>query len=348
MGKINKEFWKGKKVLVTGHSGFKGGWLSLWLNRKGATVTGYALKPQTNPNLFTTAKITKIINSVEGDVRNFKKLKETVKKEKIEIIFHLAAQPIVHLAYKNPLETLSTNIIGTANLLEAARQADLPKSLVCITTDKVYENKEWQWPYRENDVLGGADPYSSSKASCELVIDAYRKSFGIKAASARAGNVIGGGDWSKYRLIPDIIASIYENKPIVLRNPGSTRPWQHVLDPLNGYIMLAENLYKHPSHFASPWNFGPHGKSENVAAITEKVVKLSGVNVDWKKDRKKYPHETTFLKLDSTKAENLLGWSPRLDLQKALKFTVNWYKTFYAKGDVIKVMHDQIESFENL
>lgn len=346
--------WKNKKVLITGHTGFKGGWLSMILTQKGAKVIGFSLKPKTNPSLFDALKLDKKITSIFGDIRNSKELTKVIKKYNPEIVFHLAAQPLVRKSYKDPIETYETNVLGTVNVLEAVRNSDSVKAVVCITTDKCYENKEWVWPYRENDQLGGHDPYSASKACSELVIASYRNSFfngkdsKVLLASTRAGNVIGGGDWSEDRLIPDVIRNVFEGKDLEIRNPGSVRPWQHVLDPLFGYLAIAEKLIDKGREFASAWNFGPD--NDEVVPV-KSVLKILNNSLEkkfeFKKSEGKNPHEANLLLLDSSKAKKDLQWLPKLKIERAVRFTADWYSAFYSKKDMTEFTLNQIKEYEN-
>lgn len=345
--------WRNKKVLITGHTGFKGGWLSLWLYNKGAKVIGYSLAPVTKPNLYESLNLDKKVTSVFGDIRDLEGIKKVVKKYKPEIVFHLAAQPLVKKSYQNPIETYETNVIGTANVLEAVRQTHTVKVVVCITTDKCYENNEWVWPYREEDKLGGYDPYSSSKACAELVIASYRNSFfsskhnKVQVASTRAGNVIGGGDWSKDRLVPDIIKSIFEKKDLEIRNPNSIRPWQHVLDPLFGYIILAEKLWANGSEYAQAWNFGPDNEGVvPVKEILNHLGKSLNKKIAVKKSNGKNPHEAGLLLLDSSKAKRKLNWIPKLKINDTIKFTADWYSAFYSKANMNEFSLNQINQYD--
>lgn len=346
-------FWKGKNVLVTGHTGFKGSWLSLWLQNLGANVIGYSLSPPTNPNLFNIAKVKENMASIAGDIRDYKCLVDVIKKFKPEIVFHLAAQSLVRKSYKDPIETFSTNIMGTVNLLEAFRQSDNGRVVVNITTDKCYENKEWLWGYRETDSLGGYDPYSCSKACSELITNAFRKSFyqneDVLIASARAGNVIGGGDWGKDRLVPDIIRAIIDNEEMFLRNPHAIRPWQHVLEPLNGYMLLAEKMWKERSRFAESWNFGP--SDENVITVGElakRLIRLYGNKIQYIYDNSIQPYETQTLRLDSSKAKAELRWKPILGIDDTLKWTVDWHKAFDRNDNMKKITLQQIKNYQML
>ncbi|ENN95792.1 CDP-glucose 4,6-dehydratase [Methanocaldococcus villosus KIN24-T80] len=350
------EFFKGKKILITGHTGFKGSWLTQILLNFGADVVGYSLKPNTSPNLFKILKLDKKIKNYYADIRDFDKIKSIMEKEKPEIVFHLAAQPLVRDSYDDPLYTYETNIIGTANILQAVKDVGGVKAAIMITTDKVYENKEWIWAYRENDELGGYDPYSTSKACAELIIRSYIRSFfnvkdyGKKhntlIASVRAGNVVGGGDWSKDRLVPDIIRAIFEGDgTVVLRNPESIRPWQHVLEPLLGYLLLAERLYNGEIDFIGAWNLAPN--EENFITVEELVKKgteiLGKGRYIIKKDEEK--HESKILKLDATKAKVYLGWRPLLSIDETLKWTFEWYRRYYNGEDMITFTNRQINTF---
>lgn len=354
---MSNTFWSGKKVLVTGHTGFKGSWLSLWLQELGANVTGYALLPPTNPNLFDVASITNGMTSIVGDIRDYNRLKDIIIKYRPEIVFHLAAQPLVRYSYQYPVETYTTNVLGTVHLLEAIRATSATKVVVNITTDKCYENNEWLWGYRENEPLGGYDPYSSSKACSELVTNAYKNSFfnansyhehGIAIATARAGNVIGGGDWAHDRIIPDILHAFSHGQNLVIRNPRAIRPWQHVLDPLHGYITLAENLWTSGPPYAEAWNFGPLDKdAQPVEWIVKKLASLWDSNVSWSIDKNANPHEAMYLKLDCSKAHLRLNWYPRLALQHALEKVVAWHKAYLRGENMHEITLQQINSYTN-
>jgi CDP-glucose 4,6-dehydratase len=336
-GKVDTSFWKGKKVYLTGHTGFKGSWLSLWLQNMGALVKGYSLDVNTTPALFTIANIAAEMESEIGDIRNSEQLAESMISFSPDILIHMAAQPLVRLSYLEPVDTYTTNVIGTVNVLEAARKCTNLKAIVSVTTDKCYENKEWEWGYRENEPMGGHDPYSSSKGCAELVITSYRRSFfssegTASLASARAGNVIGGGDWAEDRLIPDILRAFEKSQPVVIRNPLSTRPWQHVLEPLSGYLVLVQELFLNGDNFAEGWNFGPKEEDcKSVSWILDKMVESWGGNASWSLDSKNNPHEAGFLKLDCSKASNRLKWNPKWNLQESLKMIVNWHQN-YLKG----------------
>lgn len=336
---MDQSFWRGKRVFLTGHTGFKGGWMALWLQQMDAIVTGYALAPNTSPNLFDVASVGNGMISIINDIRDHAALTDAVAVCQPEIVFHLAAQPLVRRSYAEPRETYETNVMGTVNLLDAVRATPSVRAVVIVTTDKCYENRELGHQhngYSETDPMGGYDPYSSSKGCAELVTNAYRQSYfhpgtyaehGVAVASARAGNVIGGGDWCEDRLIPDFIRAISHNKPLLVRNPNATRPWQHVLEPLSGYIQLAELLITSGSEFSSPWNFGPADNDAHpVDWIAERLVRLWGNGSTWQLDGGNHPHEATYLKLDSTKAITQLGWAPKLSLDDALSWLVEWYQ----------------------
>jgi CDP-glucose 4,6-dehydratase len=348
-------FWKDKKVLVTGHTGFKGSWLSVWLQNMGANLIGYSLPPPTTPSLFSIACLDKGMTSVIGDVRDFTQLQSVIAEHRPEIIFHMAAQSLVRHSYDNPVETYATNVMGTVHLLEAVRQVGGVKAIVNITSDKCYENQEWPWGYRENEPMGGFDPYSNSKGCAELITSAFRNSFfnpedfdthGVALASARSGNVIGGGDWAKDRLIPDIMRAISEGKPVVVRNPDSIRPWQHVLEPLSGYLLLAQKLFQEGKEFAQAWNFGPNDEdAKPVSWIATHMTEMWGKDASWKLDGKKHPHEAHYLKLDCSKAKSQIGWSPTWNLETTLHAIVSWHKEYLAQKDMRVVVSDQINAF---
>ncbi len=354
---ILNNFYKGKKVLITGHTGFKGAWLSLWLESLGAKVIGYSLKPKISPNLFELAEISSGIISIIGDVKDKDKMKEIIQEHKPEIIFHLAAQALVLEGYSNPIDTFETNIMGTANILESIRDNQNVRAFIGVTSDKCYENNDKSKPFSEEDSLGGNDPYSSSKACAELVINAYNKSFfeisqnniNCGIASVRAGNVIGGGDWSPNRLVPDCINSLERGEDILLRYPNSTRPWQHVLDPLYGYMSLAFKLYNNPRKFSGPWNFGPTLEHNvTVIEVARKICLLWGEDPDHKiKVMNSDYYESVTLSLDSTKSEEVLGWCPRLEIDKSLEFTVSWYKNFFSNSSLSRNSTiDNIKNYE--
>ncbi len=352
-GKVNPSFWSGRKVYLTGHTGFKGSWMSLWLQSMGALVKGYSLEPNTTPNLFHEASVADGMDSEIGDIRNLDHISKSLIDFNPEVLVHMAAQPLVRLSYQEPVDTYTTNVIGTVNVLEAARKCKRLKAIVSVTTDKCYENKEWDWGYRESEPMGGHDPYSSSKGCAELVISAYRRSFfnGINApslASARSGNVIGGGDWADDRLIPDILRAFEKSEPVIIRNPLSTRPWQHVLEPIAGYLVLAENLFMYGDDFAEGWNFGPKDEDcKPVNWILDKMVKYWGNNASWVLDKNNNPHEAGFLKLDCSKALNRLKWQPNWNLKETLKLTTNWYQNFLKGTNMNKECLKEINKYIN-
>jgi CDP-glucose 4,6-dehydratase len=349
---MNKEFWQNKKVFITGHTGFKGGWLSIWLQSMGAEVHGYSLSPSTETNFYGVAKVAKgMATSTIADVRDGTNFSKTMMLIEPEIVFHLAAQPLVRYSYEQPLETYMVNVIGTVNMLEAVRQTPSVKAVVNITTDKCYENREWLWGYRENEAMGGHDPYSSSKACSELVTSAYRKSFmessGISLASARAGNVIGGGDWSDDRLVPDILKTIDNEEILNIRYPNATRPWQHVLEPVYGYLLLAEKLFIEGSVFAEGWNFGPaDDDAKSVKWIVEQIAEMHK-NLKWECDDTPQPHEASYLKLDSSKAKNELEWEPSWNLKTALEKTLEWHEAWRNNDDMASTTISQIEAYQS-
>ncbi|WP_183085116.1 CDP-glucose 4,6-dehydratase [Trinickia fusca] len=354
---MNRSFWRGKRVLVTGHTGFKGSWLCTWLQSLGADVTGYALRPATQPNLFDVAQVGNEMKSVIGDIRDADALQAAVRDAAPEIVIHMAAQPLVRYSYANPAETYGTNVMGLVNLLEAVRATPSIRAVVNVTSDKCYENREWVWGYRECDPMGGHDPYSSSKGCAELVTSAYRSSYfsseryqdhGVALASARAGNVIGGGDWAQDRLIPDIIRSIQRGEPVRIRNPKAIRPWQHVLEPLSGYLELAERLFTVGPDFAEGWNFGPNESDvKTVEWIVDRFTSLWGDGASWQFDEAPHPHEATYLKLDCSKAAARLGWHPRWNLETSLHRIATWHKNHAAAQDMHAVVLSQITEFEN-
>ena len=350
-GKVDSSFWKGKKVFLTGHTGFKGSWLSLWLQNMGAIIKGYSLNVNTNPALFLEANVAEEMDSEIGDIRNLEQLTKSMVSFSPDILIHMAAQPLVRLSYLEPVDTYTTNVIGTVNVLESARKCSNLKAIVSVTTDKCYENKEWEWGYRENEPMGGHDPYSSSKGCAELVTSAYRRSFfnseeTASLASARAGNVIGGGDWSEDRLIPDILRAFQKSESVLIRNPLSTRPWQHVLEPLSGYLVLAQELFLNGDTFAEGWNFGPKDQDcRSVSWILDKMVKYWGNNASWSLDKKYNPHEAGFLKLDCSKASNRLKWNPKWNLQLTLKSIVDWHQLYTNGGDIKKQCLKEINTY---
>lgn len=352
---MNRDFWRDKRVFVTGHTGFKGAWLTFWLQHLGARLTGYALAANSSPSLFTLLGLQTRIHSVEGDIRDLSHLQAVMEQARPQIVFHMAAQSLVRASYRDPLVTYSTNVMGTVNVLEAVRQVGGVKVLVNVTSDKCYHNHEELRGYREGDPLGGRDPYSSSKACAELITAAYRDSFFSEAskngpiavvASARAGNVLGGGDWAEDRLVPDSIRALSRNIPIPIRNLNAIRPWQHVLEPLRGYLVLAEKLWSHGAEFAGGWNFGPgDGNAKPVSWVVERLVKLWGPDASWIPDTGEHPHEATYLKLDSAKAKARLGWACRLDIDQTLEWVANWYQSFHAGADPVDLTMSQITRY---
>lgn len=351
-----EDFFKNKKVLVTGHTGFKGSWLTAWLLKMGAKVTGLALAPKFEKGLYTSAGMDKLIKSYLGDIRDLEFVNKVVSKEKPEIIIHLAAQAIVFEALENPYDTFDTNLRGGLNILESCRKNKCVKSLVYITSDKCYKNKEWVWGYRENDELGGADPYSASKAGAEIVFHSYLETFlnstELNAASVRAGNVIGGGDWSDYRIIPDIVRAITAKKSLDIRNPFATRPWQHVLEPLRGYLLLAKLLYEknEGKEFRGSWNFGPMIENNvNVRCLLEKTIKSwkSNIKVNYSQNCDPGKKECNLLFLSYEKAFHLIDWKPALNIDETISFTVDWYKNQHEdkKADMLKFTYQQIDSY---
>jgi len=349
MAIIDKDFWQGKRVFLTGHTGFKGSWLSLWLSSLNAEVKGFSLNPPTSPSLFKEAKIDSIIDSQINDIRDLKALKKSIVDFNPDILIHMAAQPLVRYSYDAPIETYETNVMGTVNVLESARFCKNLKAIVNITTDKCYENDGRFEGYKEDDPMGGYDPYSSSKGCAELIASAYRRSFlqdqGVGLASVRAGNVIGGGDWADDRLIPDILRSFEKNKSVIIRNPKATRPWQHVLEPLSGYLILAEKLYKNQKEYAEGWNFGPNEKdAKPVEWILDKMTN-KWPDSSWELDRNPNPHESDFLKLDISKAKSKLGWKPVWELSYALEKIIDWYKMWLDKEDIQASCLAEIEEY---
>lgn len=342
-------FWAGKRVFLSGHTGFKGSWLSLWLQSLGAKVTGFALSPPTTPNLFTIAQVASRMHSILGDIRDSIALTKAVQSAQPDIVIHMAAQPLVRYSYQDPVGTYATNVMGVVHLFEAIRQTGTVQAVVNVTTDKCYENREWPWGYRENEAMGGYDPYSSSKGCAELVSAAYRRSFDIPVATARAGNVIGGGDWAEDRLIPDILRSIAREEPVLIRNPHAIRPWQHVLEPLSGYLTLAEHLYNAPNTFSEGWNFGPaDDDAKPVQWIVERLVSQWGNNAQWVLDNREHPHEAHYLKLDVSKAKAQLGWHPRWQLEQALGHIVTWQRAYLSGEDMHAFTMKQIQIYENM
>ncbi len=353
---LNPEFWRGKRVFLTGHTGFKGGWLSLWLQQLGAHLTGYALQPPTEPNLFEKARVGRDMRSIIGDVRDAQNLSAAVQEAAPEVVVHMAAQPLVRRSYADPVETYSTNVMGTVHLLEAARHCPSVRAVVNVTTDKCYENREWLWPYRENEAMGGHDPYSSSKGCAELVTAAYRNSFfnakshaqhQLALASARAGNVIGGGDWAEDRLVPDILAAFSCGEPVLIRNPHAVRPWQHVLEPLRGYLTLAERLFTDGASHAEAFNFGPReDDAQPVEWIVRQLAAKWGGSAEWRVDGANHPHEASLLRLDVSKAAHRLAWRPALILDAGLQLTVDWARANLEGQDMHAFTRTQIKDYQ--
>ncbi len=353
---IQNGFWRGKRVFLTGHTGFKGSWLSLWLQRLGANVTGYALLPPTTPSLFEQAAVANGMTSLLGNICDADTLSIALRQASPDVVIHMAAQSLVRQSYEDPAGTYMTNVMGTVNLLEAVRAVDSVRSVLIVTSDKCYENKERLEGYREDEAMGGYDPYSNSKGCAELVVSSYRSSYfnpsrweqhGVSIATARAGNVIGGGDWASNRLIPDMIRAFQDHKPVNIRNPSAVRPWQHVLDPLHGYLVLAQNMYEKGPMFGGGWNFGPLAPDRRpVQWIVGKMCELWQQGATWVIDPEKGPHETHYLSLDCSKAHEKLHWSPVWELEKSLPKIVDWYRTRHEGGDITALSFKQIEDYE--
>lgn len=349
------EFWDGRRVFLTGHTGFKGGWLSLWLQDMGAQIIGFSLEPPTDPSLFELAAVADGMESITGDIRDGARLMHAMRMAEPEVVFHLAAQPLVRYSYAEPVETYSTNVMGTVHLLEAVRVTPSVRVVVIVTSDKCYENREWVWGYRENEPMGGYDPYSNSKGCAELVVSAYRNSYfnlerysehGVALASARAGNVIGGGDWAEDRLVPDILRACVAGESVYIRNPHAIRPWQHVLEPLSGYLVLAERLWEQGAKFCGGWNFGPAERDARpVSWIVDNVMRRWGDGASWRLEGGDRPYEAHYLKLDCSKARSELGWQPRWSLDQALDSTIAWHKAYLAGDDLRAVCIDQIQAY---
>ncbi|WP_104422290.1 CDP-glucose 4,6-dehydratase [Methylobacter tundripaludum] len=354
---VSPSFWANRVVLLTGHTGFKGSWFSLWLQAMGARVIGYALAAPTHPSLFDAANVAEGMVSIESDIRDFAALSAVFAKYQPEIVIHMAAQPLVRYSYANPIETYSTNVMGTVHLLEAARLTSSVRAIVSVTSDKCYENREWVWGYRENEPMGGYDPYSNSKGCAELVASAYRSSYfnpgnftdhRVALASARAGNVIGGGDWAEDRLIPDIMRAITQGKPVNIRNPHAIRPWQHVLEPLSGYLLLAQKLYEEGAAYAEGWNFGPNDEdSKPVQWIVDSLTKSWGEDASWVLDQGDHPHEAHYLKLDCSKAKARLDWRSKWRLEDALAAIIDWHRAYRDGKDMHELTLRQIRAYDN-
>jgi len=353
---VNSAFWKGKNVFLTGHTGFKGGWLSLWLSSMGAKVYGYALAPYTSPNIYDVVGIeAHLVKSHIENICDLTRLQNAMASARPDVVIHMAAQPLVRHSYFNPVDTYATNVMGTVHVLESLRSLDCVRSAIIVTTDKCYENMEWEWGYRENERLGGNDPYSSSKGCAELVTSAYIQSFfplekysahQVAIATVRAGNVIGGGDWSIDRLIPDIIRAFEKNKSLVIRNPMATRPWQHVLEPLSGYLILAEALYEKGPNFSGGWNFGPNDDGNcTVYQVIEAFTSRFNRTLKWFQESQEQPHEARLLRLDCSKAKTRLGWQPKWNINAALDATFNWYDGNMSGYDMLKLTTSQINDY---
>jgi CDP-glucose 4,6-dehydratase len=349
--------WSGRRVLVTGHTGFKGGWLALWLHALGAKVTGYSLPPPTDPSLYDCIGLARLVEHVIADVRDLPAFERCIRHAQPEVVFHLAAQALVRRSYEDPVETYGTNVLGTAVVLDAVRRAGGVRAVVVVTSDKCYENREWEWGYRENDALGGHDPYSNSKGCAEMVAASFRSSFfgassfashGVALGTARAGNVIGGGDWAEDRLVPDIVRAVGRGEAVAIRNPAATRPWQHVLEPVGAYLLLAEKLLAGGPQFAESWNFGPD--ADDCATVQGVLERIAGSwdAVRWSTDPGQHPHEARALSLDCSKAAHRLGWRPRLKLDAGIDWTVQWYRAWLEKQDLQRLCLEQIERFTRL
>jgi CDP-glucose 4,6-dehydratase len=348
-------FWEGRRVFLTGHTGFKGSWLSLWLQGLGADLHGYSLSPPTQPSLFERGGVAAAMSSTIGDIADAGLLNQTISRCRPEIVFHLAAQPLVRQSYEDPVGTFTTNVIGTANVLEAVRHCASVRAVVVVTSDKCYENREWLWPYREDDRLGGHDPYSNSKGCAEMVVACYRNSFfaahpdgrqGIAIASARAGNVIGGGDWAQDRLVPDAVRAFATGHTLQIRNPRAVRPWQHVLEPLRGYLILAERLFEEGPRFSGGWNFGPeYSDARPVNWVVERLARTWGPSAQWRIDTHQHPHEAQMLKLDWSKAAQQLDWKPAFSLERALDETMAWYKLAQRQHNMRDFTLEQIDNY---
>lgn len=348
-------FWAGKKVFMTGHTGFKGAWLALWLQSVGAEVTGYALPPPTMPSLFEVAGVGAGMHSINGDIRQLESMQQAIEAAQPEVVFHMAAQPLVRYGYENPVETYETNVMGTVHVLECIRRTRSVVAAIMVTSDKCYENKEWAWGYRETDRLGGYDPYSNSKGCSELVVSAYRQSYfeaadsdarTVSVATVRAGNVIGGGDWAADRLIPDIVRALSRRESVSIRYPRAIRPWQHVLEPLSGYLLLARRLMEDGARYTGAWNFGPSEAGEQpVSFIADRISALWGAGASWRRDEAEHWHEAGYLKLDSSKARMSLGWHPQWDLERALAMVVEWYRGFYEGKNMRELSLAQLAAY---
>ncbi len=355
-GSVDPEFWAGKKVFLTGHTGFKGGWLSIWLTAMGARVTGYSLPPERTPALFDVLSLgSRVEKSTLADIRDLAEVSAAMRTCEPDIVIHMAAQPLVRKSYREPVETYATNVMGTVHVLQAVRHVPSVRAILVVTTDKCYENREWVWGYREDEPMGGHDPYSSSKGCAELVVAAYTNSFfppeehhrhGVAIASARAGNVIGGGDWSEDRLIPDAIRAFESKTRLQIRNPNATRPWQHVLEPLSGYLMLGQRLFQDGVCFNGGWNLGPNDSdARSVREVVDLLAARWGQGAGWDHDGADHPHEAGFLKLDCSKARQILGWQPRWNLETAIDRIVAWHDSMRTRQDMVQVTESQIHAY---
>ena len=354
---MTPQFWENKNILVTGHTGFKGSWLSIWLKSLGANLAGYSLPPPTDPSLFELAEVSDGMQSIIGDIRDLDHIKDVFQERSPEILIHMAAQSLVVKSHVDPYDTYTTNVLGTLNVLEAVRHSDSIKAVIIITSDKCYQNKEWVWGYREYDNLGGVDPYSNSKACAELITSAYRDSYfkkpkppfkDVAVGTVRAGNVIGGGDWAENRLIPDVMQSLANDQQVIIRNPNSIRPWQFVLEPLDGYLTLVERLWTNGAEYAEGWNFGPNeNDAQSVSWIVEQLGKLWGTTADWEELPQPYPHEANYLKLDCSKARQKLKWAPKLTLNTTLQWVVEWYQGYDNNENIAALTKNQVTAYQN-
>jgi CDP-glucose 4,6-dehydratase len=358
MESVVNGFWRDRRVFITGHTGFKGGWLSIWLHGVGARVSGYSLPPPTSPSLFELASVDRIVESIEGDVCDLDSLSSALIASRAEVVIHMAAQPLVRGGYADPVGTYRTNLMGTVNILEAVRTAPTVRAVVNVTTDKCYENRGAERPFRESDNLGGSDPYSCSKACSELITSSFREAYfsseayqahGRAIATARAGNVIGGGDWGVDRLVPDIVRSLAAGRPVPIRRPGARRPWQHVLEPLSGYLQLAQRLCEDGPRYNGGWNFGPEvDDARPVSWIADQATALWGDGARWEVDAGSHPEEADCLRLDCSKAQSLLGWRARMSLMTALEWTIGWYRDVGKGGDPLDLCRRQIATYERI